>query len=72
MKKINFEEFVEIIINKPYWFTIPMIDYIGIKNITDMNFIGRFENFENDIFKLKKDLKFQLNTIIIIIIFRLN
>ena len=37
-----------------------------------MNFIGRFENFENDIFKLKKDLKFQLNTIITIIIFRLN
>ena len=59
-KKINFEEFVEIIINKPYWFTIPMIDYIGIKNITDMNFIGRFENFENDIFKLKKRFKISI------------
>tara|TARA_X000000950_G_scaffold202615_1_gene243862 strand:+ start:629 stop:1366 length:738 start_codon:yes stop_codon:yes gene_type:complete len=59
-KKIGFEEFVEIITKKPYWFTLPMIDYIGIKNINDIDFIGRFENFENDLLKLKKKIKISI------------
>ena len=59
-KNINFEEFVDIIIEKPYWFSLPMIDYIGNKNIKDVDFFGRFENFENDIFKLKKKINISI------------
>ncbi len=55
-KNISFEDFVQIITNKSYWFTIPMIDFIGEENINEINFIGKFENFENDIFKLKKKI----------------
>tara|TARA_Y100000389_G_C17414290_1_gene492767 strand:- start:757 stop:1491 length:735 start_codon:yes stop_codon:yes gene_type:complete len=59
-KNISFEDFVEIINKKPYWFALPMVDYIGIKNIDDIDFIGRFENFENDILKLKKKVKISI------------
>ena len=57
---INFEQFVNIITEKPYWFTIPMIDYIGVKNVKKIDFLGKFENFESDIFKLKKKLKISI------------
>ena len=57
---INFEQFVDIITEKHYWFTIPMIDYIGSKNIKKIDFLGRFENFEDDILKLKKKLKISI------------
>ena len=50
----SFEYFVNLVTKKSYWFTIPMIDYIGIDNIAKIDFIGRFENFENDILQLKK------------------
>lgn len=59
-KNISFEDFIEIIIEKPYWFALPMVDYIGINNIDDIDFIGRFENFENDILKLKKKVKISI------------
>ncbi len=59
-KNISFEDFVQIITNKSYWFTIPMIDFIGEENINEINFIGKFENFENDIFKLKKKINIKI------------
>ncbi len=59
-KNISFDEFVDDLDKKQNWFALPMIDYIGIKNISDMNFIGKFENFENDILKLKKKIKISI------------
>ena len=56
-KSISFEAFVNQITNKSYWFTIPMLDYLGEKNIKEIDYIGRFENFDDDIFKLKKRFK---------------
>jgi hypothetical protein len=60
--KISFENFVKKITKKSYWFSIPMIDYLGKKNLNDINFIGKFENFENDIFALKKKFKIKIIT----------
>ena len=57
---ISFDEFVEDLDKNQSWFSLPMLDYIGIKNIIDMNFIGKFENFENDILKLKKKIKISI------------
>ena len=37
-----------------------MIDYIGIQNIDDIDFIGKFENLENDILKLKKKIRIKI------------
>ena len=59
-KDNSFEYFVNLVTKKSYWFTIPMIDYIGIDNIAKIDFIGRFENFENDILQLKKKIKISI------------
>jgi hypothetical protein len=59
-KRISFDDFIKVLIEKDYWFSIPMIDYIGEKNLSDLNFIGRFENFENDIYKLKNKIKIKI------------
>lgn len=59
-KNCSFEDFVNRITEKSYWFTIPMIDYIGKKNLNKIDFIGRFEDFENDILKLKKNIKISI------------
>jgi hypothetical protein len=59
-KDNSFEYFVNLVTEKSYWFTIPMIDYIGIDNTDKIDFIGRFENFENDILRLKKKIKISI------------
>lgn len=59
-KTILFDDFVDIICKKSYWFTIPMTDYIGSKNLNDIDFIGRFENFDDDLIKLRKYLKISI------------
>ena len=54
-KKINnFPDFVESVIKNPYWFPIPMVDYIGINNLKKLNFICKYENFNEDIIRLNK------------------
>lgn len=60
-KGISFEYFVNLVTEKSYWFTIPMIDYIGKNNIDKIDFIGRFENFENDILKLRFKKKINIS-----------
>ena len=37
-----------------------MTDYIGSKNLSDIDFIGKFENFYNEIYNLKKSLKISI------------
>ena len=59
-KNISFKNFVYLVTEKSYWFTIPMIDYIGNQNIDDIDFIGKFENLENDILKLKKKIRIKI------------
>ena len=44
-KYISFEDFLNLLIKNQYWFTIPMIDYIGEKNINYIDDIFKFENF---------------------------
>ncbi len=53
---ISFEDFLNLLIKNQYWFTIPMIDYIGEKNINYIDDIFKFEDFDNEIYKLKKKL----------------
>ena len=55
-KNTSFEDFLNLLIKNQYWFTIPMIDYIGEKNLNYIDDIFRFEDFDNGIYKLRKKL----------------
>lgn len=57
---ITFEDFLNILIKNQYWFTIPMIDYIGEKNLNYIDDIFKYENFDDEIFKLKKKFKISI------------
>ena len=54
----TFEDFLYSIEKKDYWFTMPMIDWIGENNLNNIGFIGKIENIEDDIKKINN--KYQL------------
>jgi hypothetical protein len=58
-EKTSFYEFLDKIEKKNFWFTMPMIDWIGVNNLQNIDYIGNFENFINDCAFLKK--KFNLD-----------
>ena len=60
-QKTSYDEFLEILIRKKYWFTMPMIDWIGEENLNKVDFIGKFESLNEDIKKLKQKLNINLN-----------
>jgi hypothetical protein len=57
--KTSFHSFLNIIKKKKFWFTMPMIDWIGIDNLKEMKFIGKYENLSSDIKIIKK--RYNLN-----------
>lgn len=59
-KNVSFEDFLSLLIKNQYWFTIPMIDYIGEKNLNYIDDIFKFEDFDDGIYKLKKKIKISI------------
>ncbi len=58
-KETSYEVFLDILNKKEYWFTMPMIDWIGENNLKKIDFIGKIETLNDDIKYLKQ--KFKLN-----------
>ena len=57
----TFEDFLDSIEKKDYWFTMPMIDWIGENNLNDIGFIGKVENIEDDIKKINNKYQLKIN-----------
>ncbi len=60
-KKSSYENFLEILLKKKYWFTMSMIDWIGEDNLKNVDFIGKFETLNDDIKVLKNKFNLRLN-----------
>ena len=58
--KTTFEDFLDIVKQKDYWFTMPMIDWIGKQNLKEIDFIGKIENFEEDVYLMNKKLNINI------------
>lgn len=56
----DFYDFLSIIKDNEYWFTLPMIDWIGEKNIENLSYIGKFETIDSDIDQINKELKINI------------
>tara|TARA_B100000963_G_scaffold348125_1_gene355254 strand:+ start:1859 stop:2599 length:741 start_codon:yes stop_codon:yes gene_type:complete len=56
----SFDDFLSIIKDNEYWFTLPMIDWIGEKNINNLDYIGKFETIDEDISKINKEFKIKI------------
>ena len=55
----TFEDFLYSIEKKDYWFTMPMIDWIGENNLNNIGYLlAKIENIEDDIKKINN--KYQL------------
>ena len=52
----DFNNFLSTIKDNEYWFTLPMIDWIGEKNINKLKYIGKFETIDGDIDQINKKL----------------
>ena len=57
--KTSFNKFLNIIEKQNFWFTMPIIDWIGIGNLKKLKFIGKYENLNYDLKLVKK--KYNLN-----------
>ena len=53
-KQTNFGQFLDQILLKDHWFTIPMIEYIGEENLTLIDYIGKQEDMINSLNRIKK------------------
>ena len=59
-QKTNFGEFLDKILLNDYWFTIPMIEFIGEENLKLINYIGKQENMINDLNNINKKFKIKI------------
>ena len=57
----SFEDFLNTIEKKDYWFTMPMVDWIGENNLNEIGFIGKIETIENDIKKINRKYHLKIN-----------
>ena len=53
-KQTTFSQFLDQILLKDHWFTIPMIEYIGEENLTLIDYIGKQEDMINSLNRIKK------------------
>ena len=54
--KSVFYDFLTSINNEQYWFTLPMVDWIGENNLKNIDYIGKFETIDEDIHQINKKL----------------
>ena len=59
-KKTNFTEFLDHVLLKDHWFTIPMIEYIGEENLGLINYIGKQENMINGLKHIDKKFNIKI------------
>lgn len=58
--RTNFEEFLIKVKDSDYWFTMPMINWIGHKNLNKIDYIGKFENFDSELKKIVKKFNIKI------------
>ena len=56
-----FEDFLNRIKQNDYWFTMPMINWIGIENINKIDHIAKFENFDLELTKITKKFEIKID-----------
>lgn len=56
-----FEDFLNRIKENDYWFTMPMINWIGIKNINKIDHLAKFEDFDLELKKITKKFHIKIN-----------
>ena len=59
-EKSAFYDFLTSINNEQYWFTLPMIDWIGGNNLNNIDYIGKFETIDEDINQINKKIKIDI------------
>ena len=60
-KNTIFEDFLTRVKENDYWFTMPMINWIGIENINKIDHIAKFENFDLELKKITKKLDIKID-----------
>ncbi len=58
--KTNFVDFLFKVKDNDYWFTMPMINWIGNDNFGKIDHIARFENFENELKTIVKKFNIKI------------
>ena len=59
-EKSVFYDFLTSINNRQYWFTLPMIDWIGENNLKNIDYMGKFETIDEDIQQINKKIKIDI------------
>ncbi len=59
-EKSTFYDFLTSINNEQYWFTLPMIDWIGENNLKKIDYLGKFETIDKDVYLINKKLKIDI------------
>ena len=56
-----FEVFLNRVKENDYWFTMPIINWIGIENINKIDHIARFEDFDTELKIITKKFNIKIN-----------